>query len=228
MNTTVIHRIKKFQQRYIESVFDQDDVYILLVDLREFCAHNERHIRELGDYLAHPERDRGLTFRELQNVYEEVVNNFNQLWITTKDLPQLPIIFKETTIFKELDVIFERIGLPLKEIKNCFNDQRAIDFSLCLLGLLCSAKIKIGGSACKLNLALGTRKRNLALYADLPIKVNNKVMTLHWPIFQSSSLVHLDSLKQVSPSGGIGHIVARRHDNGKMAIYKLETDLKSA
>lgn len=228
MSTIIYHRIRKFQKKYVESTFDQDDVYILLMDLRDFCTCDESHIREIADYLAHPQRSKGLTFEKLQKVHDEIVPRFKELWGNSKDLPELPIIFKETTIFREMDSIFERIGMPLIEIKKCFNDRRAVEFSLCILGLLCDAKIKIGDSICKLRLGLGSMPRNLALYADLPIKVDDKVMTLHWSIFQSSGLVHRDCINQVFPWGDIRHIVARRHDDGKMAIYKLETDLKKA
>lgn len=228
MNTIVIHRIKKFQKKYVESTFDQNDVHILLMDLREYCTGEEPHIREIADYLAHPERSKGLTFSKLQEVYNQIIPKFKELWVNSKKLPKLPIIFKETTIFKELDGIFERLSLPLTEIKECFNDSRAVDFSLCILGLLCDANIKIGDSICKLRVGLGSMPCNLALYADLPIKVVDKTMTLNWSIFQSSGLVHRDCIHQVFPWGDIRHFVARRHDDGKLAIYKLETDLKKA
>ena len=230
MNKLIRHRIKVFQKKYIDSSFDQDDVYILMMDLRELCTKDELHIREVGDYLAHPQRDKGLTFSELQKVYKQIVPKFRELWARTHGLPKLPIIFKEVVLFAEIDGIFERIGLPLLEVKNYFNDQRAIDFSLCILSLLCDAKIRIGDSFCNLHLALvlGTRPRNLALYADIKIRVGGKVMTLHWPIFQSSCLVHPDCVTQVPPYGKNKHIVARRRDDGKMAIYSLETDLNNA
>ena len=79
MNTIIRHRIKVFQKKYVDSSFDQDDIYILMIDLRELCSKNEPHIREIGDYLAHPKREKGLTFTELQKVYDQIVPKFKHL-----------------------------------------------------------------------------------------------------------------------------------------------------
>lgn len=48
--------------------FTEDDIRLLLISLRERC-HGERVLREIADFVAHPERNKGITTDSLREMY---------------------------------------------------------------------------------------------------------------------------------------------------------------
>lgn len=74
MNDYAKHAIRRFHALYQQRNFDQDDVALLLVMARDYTPKGSL-FRELGDFLAHPDRkDRGLLIAEIQRIaplYEE-------------------------------------------------------------------------------------------------------------------------------------------------------------
>ena len=76
MNAYCKHKIHQFYESYRHRTFDQDDVALLIVLARGYSDKGSI-IRELGDFLAHPdEKDRGIVLRSVQQAADHFEENY--------------------------------------------------------------------------------------------------------------------------------------------------------
>lgn len=62
------HRLQTIIAGVESDNFDLQDIYYLLINLRSYCG-NHRYFREIADFIAHDERDRGITFTTMERQY---------------------------------------------------------------------------------------------------------------------------------------------------------------
>lgn len=68
ISTTEKNRVNKIISRIEQSKFTESDIYQLLITLRAF-SNNDNLFREIADFVAHKDRDKGLIHDSLNNVF---------------------------------------------------------------------------------------------------------------------------------------------------------------
>lgn len=226
MNSLVQHRIKKFIKKYEARSFDQDDVMLLLIDIRDASKTNSLS-RELGDYFAHPhERDRGLTWKILDDEYKVTQESFDDV-ICGKNNIQPKILCDEIEIIKSVGDSLKLSGIASDVFGKTIYEKSTRDFMLCLVGLLSSFSLKVGGLVHPLKLCLSNRGPFLSIMASIKVVKEDKTISINWNILNTSCRVQEECLKELFPWGNLSYFVARRMDDGELAMCRLETDEKT-
>lgn len=225
MNLLVIHRVKIFLKKYASRRFDQDDVLILLLDLRD-VAKPESLVRELGHFLAHPHgRDKGIVFSRLNAVRREIIEKFDDV-ISGNGLPVMKSLCTEIDLIESLCHAIRDLGLSPGPLLSPANDIRAKDLVLCIIGLLSSSTIIVNGEKQPLVLSLGRGGEFLLVTVTITVKHQGKHLALSWPILSTSCRVDKSSQSLVAPWASPQPFIARRQADGKLAFLRLETDLE--
>ena len=225
MNELVKHRIESFIIKYDARLFDQDDVYLLLIDLRD-STKKDSLARELGDFLAHPhERDKGLTWEVLNRTYKDVLNSFEDIF-SGKAASRASLLCTELDIIGSVCEGIKSAGIHPGALEKPLNDSRAKDFMLCVVGLLSSCIIKVGDRCFPLSLELGRDGRHLCVFANIKVEKLARTINMAWPILRTSCRVNDACLTEFFPWGQVKYFVARRQGDGSLKICKLETDKK--
>lgn len=68
MNSKTISSINRVFQKFDSRIFDEYDIKLLLIDLREFL-NEETFLREVADFIAHPERNKGICHQATDSRY---------------------------------------------------------------------------------------------------------------------------------------------------------------
>lgn len=68
MNTKLIGSISRIFQKFESQTFDEYDVKVFLIDIREFLKE-ESFLREVADFVAHPERNKGICHQAADSRY---------------------------------------------------------------------------------------------------------------------------------------------------------------
>jgi len=135
------HQIERFYELFRKRSFDQDDVSLFLITTREHFARTSV-FRELGNFLAHPDRDQGLVFQAVK----DIAPKFEQMVLAgDRDVENRPIFqnLDQKRLLADLRRAFERAGL---EVVSMMEDSPELrDFVFCLVFLLSASTLAIFG-----------------------------------------------------------------------------------
>lgn len=141
MNEYSKHKLLQFHQLFIERRFDQDDVALMIVLVRDYTTKGSI-FRELGDFLAHPDdKDRGLVLNSVQIAAVSVEKDHEQIFY---DPDFKPPVFHGLGTLEELMVdlraVFKLVGksAPIFSL----DEANFRDFVFCLIFLLSACRIK--------------------------------------------------------------------------------------
>jgi len=65
--------VQRYHNKLVAHECDEDDVYATLILLRE-CSSKSSPLREVADFIAHRERDRGAVFQYLSDTKKQFIN----------------------------------------------------------------------------------------------------------------------------------------------------------
>src|SRR5574341_802438 len=136
MNEFVSARIRKCLEIIGARRFDEFHVKSLLIDLREYVNANSI-TREVADFIAHPERDRGMNHKNINRMIIELKDHYIQKgdWLVTTTFLAEDVV---TDISKELDILgFRHIDILKFNIVSK-------EVVICLMGLLQGISFQVG------------------------------------------------------------------------------------
>lgn|GEM_PF-5320700 len=150
MNAYCRHKVHQFYESYRNRRFDQDEVALFTVLMRDYSGHGSI-MRELGDFLAHPdEKDRGIIIRSVK----EATSHFEEnclAYFHSKEFE--PPVFKglgtEEELSSELKDLFAAANISATGIG--VEDGPFRDFVFCIIFLLSSCRLKLGARLFDLN-----------------------------------------------------------------------------
>jgi len=131
MNQKVKNDIKYYWGKIKSDKFDQETIKGLIISIREF-SQTGRYTREIGDFVAHPQRERGLLFENVDNSGWEG----NTLHIV------MPV--EGNTLVNDLkETIKQSQIIPVNEIDPIFS-KFSNGILLCILGILHNSSLQFG------------------------------------------------------------------------------------
>ena len=218
MNLYTKHHIQRFYQKYSERTFCQDDLALFLVLVRDYTPMNSV-FRELGDFLAHPDKkDRGLVI----NSFKPIVDYFDKNTESVMDGGDINVNRpKGIGVLEDIQTSLNSIFL-LVEIRHEFtnkNDLAFRDFIFCIIFLLGNFKLKINGKIVDLIIKYGNALELSISYESSSVRRN----------FITLNVLFLNTVWIESSSGYskelTDHIV-RRFSNGFLgAIHYSKDDM---
>jgi hypothetical protein len=108
--------------------FDQETIATLLINLRDFVP-KDSFTRELGDFIAHPEKDRGIALSHVEVFEMKTVNG--------KICMTIPLPTEGDTLIAELQTSVAALARPEKQQHvSTVIQTRGNDLLLCYLGIL--------------------------------------------------------------------------------------------
>ena len=144
------------------SAFGESDVLGFLIATREY-AHSNSPLRELGDFVAHRERDRGILQRYLRHVCE-----FRDAFLA--GLPAIlhsEVIFSLKDLHATLTSTLQRFDLP------SLNEAQTGDLLACAMSILQQVRLSDGKKQIG-RLALGRTATELQLLGLVHVKQADK------------------------------------------------------
>jgi hypothetical protein len=154
MNSLCKHHIARFHQQYINRTFDQDDVTLFLVLVRDF--HDKNSVfKELGDFLAHPEcKSQGLTLKNFSRYTHSFETNIKEIFIERNyQGTSYKGIGTFDDIFRGLKQTFKLVGLKLGSSSK--GDLAFRDFVFCLIFMLNNFKLQVDDRLFQLKVIYG-------------------------------------------------------------------------
>ncbi len=142
-----LNNISRVLDLIASNAHDCDTIKSLIIDLRP-CCPNGSIIRELGDFIAHPERDRGILHKNIANTFEGMVRFFR----ASKGLPvDGPAGFGITPSFTDVEIVdslfdiltTQRI-LPASDSRLPRIKLQRDSICICLLSLIQGATFALG------------------------------------------------------------------------------------
>ncbi|OVE80663.1 hypothetical protein BVY04_05315 [bacterium M21] len=154
MNNYTRHHISRFHEKYLNKVFDQDDVTLFVVLARDYMPMNSI-FRELGDFLAHPDKkDRGLVISSFLPVIDFFEEN-TDLVMSGEDIdikrPNGLGLLEE--VQDNLSSVFKLVNLACPVGDR--NELSFRDFIFCLIFILGNCKLQIKGKCYDLKVIYG-------------------------------------------------------------------------
>lgn len=220
MNSYTKHQISRFYDKYISRQFDQDDVSLLIVLVRDYMKPGSI-FRELGDFLAHPSaKDRGLVIESFLPFvdYFEKYNNID-VYLDGDNVKMGPTgLGMHEEIHSSLSDLFALIDINYLAKNRHSNPFR--DFVFCLIFLLGNFKIQLNNKLHDLNIEYGHSLSLNVLYANsknLNHRILLPVLFLGNVWISCSDLFYKRKLKD--------HIV-RRFNNGNLAAIASDQDIQ--
>lgn len=219
MNAYCRHKIHQFYGSYRNRTFDQDDVALLIVLARDYSDKGSI-IRELGDFLAHPdEKDRGIVLERVQQAADHFEENY---FSYVHDLEFEPPSFNGLGTREELSRELKKI-LSISGISVCpidIEDKSFRDFVFCIIFLLGSFRLKLRARLFDIRIEYA---HGLTLYISYE--------SLKFPCsFVTMPVLSLDNvwIENFSFTGGakyslVNHI-ARRFEEGFLGAVAYEDD----
>jgi len=219
MNPYAKHKIARFQHAYLGQIFDQDDVVLFLVLARDYAQKNSV-LRELGDFLAHPDaKDRGLTLDSVDRLADHFEQNCKQYF---RDRDFQPPPFKGlgllTELLSDLRGMFGQANLAQNAMTT--EDDSFRQFVFCIICLLGACRVKHRGRILGLNVEYAHSFSLLIRYESIQFPRHFAVL----PLLQLQN-VWIDCPSLI---GGtkyeLKNHIARRFDNKLLAAIAYEDD----
>ncbi|WP_025517509.1 hypothetical protein [Bordetella trematum] len=226
MNTYSEHAVRKFHAAYQEGSFDQDDVALLIVVSRDYTKKGGV-LRELGDFLAHPDRKtKGLVIDEIQRVAPQfddfLIHDYEGLKNGLEYDPDMAPIFtgiKREALASELSKLF-----ALAQIKDTAVDEDSCsfrEFVACVILLLEPCLIYVNQQTLKVDVTYGHSITATVSYESHMYKNHfAKLTILSLPNVNLSWL----PLHHTVPVTGM---IARRDKHGGLIGITRENDLRA-
>lgn len=207
--------------------FDQDTVKLLLVDIREL-ARRGSIIRGIGDFLAHPMRDKGISLPRVQAGYRELVRRTTQ---TERGSPDADLdacaLFDEKDFRQEFSQVLESHGF-LDDMYLAASLRREMTgVMLCVICLLAGGRLTVAGAeeAPELVLTTMSDRPTLGLSVTVTVEHKKRRFDVHWPVVTSSCLLDPRAARKLSPAGDERFAVVRRNPRGKLVMMTLDKDV---
>lgn len=216
MNSYTKHHIKKFHQKYINRNFCQDDIVLFLVLTRDYTKPNSI-FRELGDFLAHPDKkDRGLIIKSFKEVLDFFEDNSRFVMDGGEIALERPSGLGTTEdIHASLCEIF--LMLDLKIAANNKKDAPLRDFVFCLIFLLSNFKLSINSKLVEMTPIYSHGLSLQISYESTNLERNYLSLTVLY--LDAVWIANINDTKKTLA----GHIV-RRFSNGFLGAIPYELD----
>ena len=183
MDTAVLNKLKRVYNKFSNNTFDGSDVCYFFIVIREYSRKSS--LREIADFFAHRERDRGKTFEYMnehidifyQIVYGQVRDNLKpppSSRITSIDLNG---IYDTDIIRNDINNIFVSNGM------NRLADHIINDIMLYVFIELIGCNIIDNGKNIIGTLGLGFVGDDIHLDGNMVFKKNNKELTISIPVY---------------------------------------------
>lgn len=218
MNSYTKHYINSFFYKYNSRKFDQDDIALFLILVRDYTPKNSV-FRELGDFLCHPDKkDRGLVINSIKPIVDFFENNADLVMSGEDfDVKRPNGIDALEDILSSLNHIFSMCELTLETTNK--NDLRFRDLIFCLIFMLGNFKLEINNQLLDLTVYYGNSLELSIAYESSILKRNYleiSVLFLNavWITNSSQNWNKLDSY------------IVRRFSNGILAAipYSIDTE----
>ena len=221
MNEYTKHHINLFYKKYCDRTFDQDDLAIFIMLIRDYTP-KKSIFRELGDFLAHPDKkDRGIVIES----YDKTISMFDQDTLAFFDKPWSVLesirpsgLGLSTEIYNDLSCVFALNDLTCES--NNINDLPFRDLIFCLIFLLSNFKLKINGKLHEMTVDYG---HSISLTVAYESKTHQRNFVELPVIFLPN--VHTQSI-YINFHQQLKNHIARRFNNGLLAAipYEIDTD----
>lgn len=216
MNSLCKHHIDRFYQQYKSRAFDQDDVALFLVLVRDYTNANTI-FRELGDFLAHPKcKEKGLVLKDFEPIVDFFEENIDEIF-TDLDIKNPPYKGLGTLdeIVRDLTNTLKIAGLKVSLINK--QDLAFRDFVFCLVFLLNNFKLKIDKRLFQMEVSYG-HSLELKIEYESKKRKNN---------FASLSIITLGNVWTSNVSNTKfkpTEYIARRFNNGLLGAIPYSLD----
>ncbi|SFG52024.1 hypothetical protein [Neptunomonas qingdaonensis] len=222
MNKYCTYSIRRFYELFISRRFDQNDVALFIVLARDYSKKGSV-IRELGDFLAHPQqKDRGIVINSINKLMLEFEEYLEDDYRLPQGLPESVPRFEgiggDDEIIRDLSLIFESFGIKKLDINKNNKSYRELVF--CLIFLLGNFKIKYRDTILDLEISYSS---SLALKAQC---MSTKFINHYAQV----TIIAVPNIWRRSDSSRLnGHIldgyIVRRFKEGFLGAIKYEQAL---
>jgi hypothetical protein len=187
-----ISGINHYFSKIADGSFDEDDIRLLLLHLREYLrsrkgstSDDEKILIELGDFIAHGTRDKGMLHKRIVEVMQRFSspNCWDSHILSIFDSDEVISVFKKT-------LLSSGVLMPSTDVKAAFATHH-LDLTLCLMTMLDGVIFSIPFSRHKLVNALGQ---------NLPINVR---VEMEFAFLSSHQEVRLAALIPMMDRGGV-------------------------
>ena len=216
MNSYTKHHIEKFYYKYKNREFCQDDVTLLLVLARDYTKKNSI-FRELGDFLAHPDKKtRGLVIDSFKKVIDFFEENAEFVMDGGEIGIKRPVgLGALEEIQESLSEIFQMV--ECSAITKDKNDLSFRDFVFCLILLLSNFKLQI-------NSKLVEMKANYSNSLSLTISYESTELERNYLTLNVLFLNAVWITNSGSHTENINEHIVRRFSNGLLGAIPYELD----
>ncbi|GIB61371.1 hypothetical protein FXF06_17115 [Vibrio cholerae] len=216
MNPYTSHHIHMFFDKYKKRIFDQDDVALFIVLVRDYTP-SESIFRELGDFLAHPDqKDRGLvvnSFKPVTSFYESKTEHVMSGGKIPMEPPSGLGVLEDVQL--SLGAIFEQSGIS--NFVNEKDDLSFREFVFCIIFLLSNFKLKIKNQLVDMKVNFGNSLNLTISYESSKYESN----------YISLTVLRLNSVWCTCSSGfqeELNGYIVRRFSNGLLGAIPYEVD----
>ncbi|MBU2892852.1 hypothetical protein KO495_05885 [Colwellia sp. D2M02] len=226
MNLYTKHHIQRFFQKYNERSFCQDDVALFIVLIRDYTPKNTV-FRELGDFLAHPDKKtKGLVIDSFQPIADFFDDN------TESVMSGIDINIERPSGIRVLEDIQTNLNNIFKKVNLSFNikdknDLPFRDFIFCIIFLLGNFRLKINKKVLDLKISYGNSLALSISYESSTVKRN--FITLNVLFLNTVWITNCGDY-----SKDLKDHIARRFSNGCLGaihysqdVSDLSTDMSS-
>ncbi|WP_157956780.1 hypothetical protein [Salinicola halimionae] len=219
MNSYCRHKAHHFFEIYQNRSFDQDDIALFTVLTRDYSEQGSI-LRELGDFLAHPdEKDRGLVLKNVKQAASHFENNCLAYF---HDEAFEPPLFKGLGTLDELSNELKRIfiasGVWVEDIE--IDGVHFRDFVFGIIFLLSSFRVKLGDRLFNMSVEYA---HGLTLYISYE-SLNFPRRHIRLPVMFLGNVW----IENISPFGGSKSIlkdhIARRFEEGFLGAVHYDDD----
>lgn len=222
MNEYSKHKLLQFQQSFIDRRFDQDDVALLIVLVRDYTAKGSI-FRELGDFLAHPDdKDRGLVLNSVRIAAASVEKDHDQIFYNADFKPP---VFNGMGTLEELMVdlcaVFKLVDKSVPIFSR--NDANFRDFVFCVIFLLSACRIKHERRLFELRVKYS---HGLSLYISYE-STNYPRHFVTLPVLFLANVWIESAIPFGSPKYELKMHIARRFEEGMLAAIPYTDDFSS-
>lgn len=196
--------IRFYWQKIEQNMFDQDDFRNLIITLRDFAPKNSR-LMEIGDFVAHPTRMKGTTHDHLK------LMNISQN--AAGIVFRIPVGFDVEEVLTSLaDTLIAVDAAPSVAVRKTVKE-RAAELSLCSLGMLHHAVVKISGKEAILKI-VGLLKQMRSIQTTLELRavlhggaslslIATKLQSTQWCDFNITEIEKTERVRAIRAVDGL-------------------------
>ncbi|EGR0111317.1 hypothetical protein ACTNRH_004333 [Vibrio vulnificus] len=218
-NLGVKNSIESFLRKFEQREFDQQDVKLFFVDVRDY-SEKSSFAREIGDFIAHPDlKTTGQYFSKLKSIRNQL-KAMHERFLQKGTMPKLNAFYSEEEIFECLNNTICSLGFEFDLTHERYDVQRK-DFIFCLVGILSTASIKVGQCEAPFLVGVSSPHNNLKLYVSVKTDGCIPEINLTFPILSTNCCVNSNFAKEFFPWGQTRYFVAERTGKGELIGRKF-------